>query len=190
MSDSLHDAFAALGQARPNATSLLTKHPEEATIISKIKEILYELPTGRILIDFMNSHHIPVSVLLGRDADFSCPDGQSIILICPLHRIDNHISELCLGLASGIRTVFNFSQGYTPTKAPHETIEWKNEHAAKLLDIVLLICKLAEELETVRKDTKFVDLLKRLGHSDIYEAFLNKAPYEELEKIMLKSINK
>ena len=190
MSDMLHDAFAALGQKKSNASPLPSHHPDEATIISQLKDILYELPTGRILIDFLNSHNIPASVIPGRDADFSCPEGKSIVLICPVHKNDNIINELTLGLAAGIRTAYNFSQGYVPTTASPDTIEWKNEHAAKLLDIILLICHLAEELEAVKKDTKFVALLKRLGQADIYEAFLNKAPYEELEKIMLKSINK
>ena len=186
MPDTLHEAFGQLGMAKPSGGP---SHPQEFEILRQAKEILFELPTGRQLVEFANSYNVPVKTMLGKEPDFSSLDGKSVLLVSPA-KIENYIKELSLCLACGYKIVQNHAQGFIPTDAAPDTLEWKNEQAGKLLDIIILMCKLAEELVAVKKDTKFVDLIKRLGHSDIYEASLKRAPYEELEKIMLKSINK
>ena len=185
----IHDAFAPLGQAPINLPSSSAMHPEQGEIIRQSKEILVNLPTARPLLDFANLNQVSISVLNGKEPEFSSPDNKSVVLIAPrIYAKD--IKELALCLACGLKIVQNYYLGFRPTTASHDTLEWKNEQAGKLLDIIILMCKIAEEYVVVSNDTKFVDLIKRLGHSDMYEAFLNKAPYEELEKIMLKSINK
>jgi hypothetical protein len=188
MSDILQDAFALQSQNEAEKPAL-PSHPEEAKLIKSAKEFLYPLPTGAILVDFMNAYNIPVHVIVGKEIDFSSPDHKSVILVAP-RTLTNKINELALCMACGLRTVQNTVQGFTPTASSPDSLEWKNEQAAKILDIIIIMCKLAKENLDVNKDSKFIDVIRGLGHSDIYEAFLNKAEYSELEKIMLQSINK
>ncbi|PZP54761.1 MAG: hypothetical protein DI586_08900 [Micavibrio aeruginosavorus] len=176
MSDTLHEAFGQMGQTGPNYI-----HPNADEIIRDAVTLLNEIPEGKILTPLIKDLNIAIRVIIGKEPGFFVPDEKTITLILPKILTAVNPFEIACNLGLAIKEIeinmFNIQRLKVDPQIFNK----------KLIDIVLEMCKIVSEFEDVHKHTKLVDLLIKLGHSDVYKLYKAKASYQEMANIIIKS---
>ncbi len=176
MSDTLHDAFAPLGQTGPNYI-----HPEADKIVRDAVTLLNEIPEGKMLTPLIKDLNLAIRVIVGKEPGFFVPDEKTITLILPKFITGVNSFETACNLGLAIKEIDINMVNIQRLNADPQILN------KKLIDIVLEMCKIVSEFEDVHNHTKLVDLLTKLGHSDVYKLYKAKASYQEMADLILKS---
>ena len=174
MVKNLHDEFSH------------SDHPPPSDLIRRIKLLLYNFPTGRHLVDVLNLHHIPVNLEDGDPAGYEVKDHARVTLTCPADHTP--IYEMAIHLACGVRTVELHIPSYLSPEMK-DSRQWMNPHLKEPFEVMLIICKLAYDMNYFSKNPEVEKFLSDHHYIDIYKAYEEKMPYSHIEELMLKSFN-
>lgn len=181
MSDSLHDSFGQVGHA-PTGPSYA--HPQQDEIIRDAVELLREIPEGQRLVDLIKEFDLTIRVIIGKEPGFFIPDANSVVLVSPKILAGVNSYETACNLGLGIKEIeMNVVNIQRLSSEPHLIYQ-------KMIDIVLEMCKIVSEFEDVKNHMKLVDLIKKLGHSDVYRLYRSKASYKEMADQIVETISK
>lgn len=173
MSINLHDEFSH------------SDHPPPNDIIRRCKQLLYTLPTGRHLVDVLNTHHIPVKVEMSDMAGYRVENHASITLTCPA---EIPLYEMAIHLACGIRIVELHLQTYLSPEMK-DSRAWQNPHLSEPFEVMLTISKIAYDMNYFSKNPEVEKFLEKNDYVPICNAYAQNMPYSHLEELMLKSFN-
>jgi len=186
MSTSLHDSFTESEKKRDNP-DIHSRHPASGDIIHQCKEILYNLPAGRHLIEFMNTRQIPASVEQGERISHRVINRASIILTCPNTEQKNY-TALTLHLAAALREIEFHTPDYRPPEMK-DSQNWLHAHLAEPFEIMLTLCRVAFDMQFNGPSDEVESFLKDNDLAHIYHAYENKHPQEKLEALMQRKFN-
>lgn len=180
MSDTtLHDAFAPLGQAQAGPSYA---HPQQDEIIRDAVALLETIPEGKILVPMIKEMNLSIRVIIGKQPDFFVPDANSVVLIMPKAVATVNPFQIACSLGLGIKEIdLNLVNVQRLSNDKHTLYK-------KVIDIVLEMCKIVGEFQDVHNHLKLVDLLEKLGHSEVYKLYRSKADYKEMADQIVKTI--
>lgn len=180
MSDSLHDAFAPLGNA-PTGPSYA--HPQNDEIIRDAVALLETIPEGKILIPQIKENDITIRVIIGKEPGFFVPDGHTIMIVSPKHIAGVNPFEVACNLGMAVKEIQINLVNIQRLDSDFQIMR------KKVIDIILEMCKIVSEFQDVHNHLKLVDLVEKLGHGNVYRRYRSKADYKELAEIIDKSVN-
>jgi hypothetical protein len=184
--DVLKQKFTPLG-VKPSGPSY--RHPQETAILTAAKETLIKIPFGAHLLNFAANHSVPIMVIPGADLEVNTLKATDVVFSVPL-KIPNDPEQLAFGLAIGIRQVEHKFLGWPGDGSIPVTDEQKSIFLSKNIDIVMAMCRIVNEFIEVNKESKLFDLLKRLGHNDIYDAYKEGESFFQIGERLKKKAEK
>jgi hypothetical protein len=176
----LHDAFGKKGtQSTPSSF----KHPEESQIIKRAYDLLSEIPAGKELIPLIKDYDIKIEAVVGREPNVLTFGDNRISLVCPkvTHNINDH--EMACNLAIGIKEI---ELNNTGNQMVTGNIEIFN---TRTVAVVMIMCRVVSEFFNAHNHTKLVDLMGKLGYSDVYGLYRSRASYEVMKEKILTVIS-
>ncbi len=187
MSDMLK-AFGTTGQPTPAGADF--KHPMEEDIVRECSALLMGIPEGKRLLAYAREHDINFHVMTGKEPNFRMADSKNLFLLCPANTRAVDLEEMACNMAIGIRNIEQPSIGIPRPTPGIPGVDLEKATFNHMLDIIIEMCKIALEFETVNKSTKLIDLVEKLGHGDINRAIRSGKSQEELAKILREEIKK
>ncbi len=176
----LHGTFERKG----SQTTSPFKHPDEIAIIKSAYDLLAEIPAGKELLPLIKDHDIRIEVVIGREPNvFSHPDNR-VTLVCPKLWGGVNPYEMACNLGIGLREIelnYNGNQLVTGDIS---------SFYRRTVDIVILMCKIVSEFESLKGHTKLVDLMKTLGHHEVYGLYKSNASNEVMKEKIISVISK
>ena len=167
------------------------QHSEESlpasNLLAQCKELLYRYPAGQHLVNILNLHHIPVRTESADKAGYHVENHSLITLQYPESKTDN-LYEMSIYLGCAIRIVELHLQTYLSPETK-DSRAWLNPHMTESFEVILTICKLAYDMNYDAPNKDVNDFLDRHNYRKIYDAYLQKKSFSELENLMLKSFN-
>ena len=152
-------------------------------LITGLRALLEGSATAQRLIQMADEQGLSVQFIRGPQETVHVPETRTIFMsLTPSSRPN---PRLALLYAGGLREVEQNLLGYgRPGADVKDDNEWAGTHLAKNIDIILNLCHIVRELsERTPGKPDFLDSLRALGHSEIYEGFVNGLPFEDLVKL-------
>lgn len=164
-------------------------HPMADAILEECTNLLGKTAEGKRLLDFAKQYSIKINVITGREPSFFTIDKDSTTLVCPAttKAVDLDIMSCNLGMALRECEVAYNGVPLNTINLPQDEKDWANYR--KTLDVLITMCKIVHELSVVNNNTKLIDLVKKLGHYNLYEGVLSGLNDEELGKILISTLN-
>ncbi len=132
---------------------------------------------------------IPITVIPGREINYSTPDDISLILmVSPDYKSDPELVTLILGVA--LRDMEHAVMGYRRPSQEEDPVEYASMTFSKTLDIIMNMCIIADELKQELGYSKPLDIVHELGHGDIYKAYKDKLSHVELVNVFIEGNEK
>jgi hypothetical protein len=162
-------------------------HPQADAILAESQNVLAEIPEGQRLLSLAKEKSYIFKVMVGKQADWHVMPPSTLTLICPANTKAVNLEEMALSLGLGLRELEQPSVGIArPTmdalgQLPDLTFKYS-------LDISMEMYKIVTEFDGRDKYPKFLDLLKRLGHSDIYKGYRAGKSQQEIAVLLDKAI--
>jgi hypothetical protein len=153
---------AAGGESSPYA------HPLADQILQECSALLMEIPEGKRLLDFAREKDLKIHVITGKEPSFQSGDKDNTFLICPANTKAVDLYEMAGNLAIAIRDAEQPYDGIPKPIPGAPGIDLPRATFQHFLDIIYEMCKIGVEFEDVKKSSKIVDLIEKLGHGDIY----------------------
>lgn len=185
MNDMLKDFGSSGAVQAPNPLT----HPMADAIREECISLLKKTEEGTRLVDFANQYSIKINVITGREPNFMTYNRDETTLICPIVTKAVDLDQMACNLAMGLRECESGYNGVplVTINLPQADKEWANYR--KTLDSLTTMCKIVHEFSNVNKNTKLIDLVKKLGHYKLYEGVLSGLNDEELGKILINTVN-
>lgn len=156
-------------------------------LISRCKEVLYRYPSSQHLVNVLNLHHIPVKTEKADKAGYQVENNSLITLQYPESNSDN-LYEMAIYLGCAIRLVELHLETYLSPEMK-DSRAWLNPHMTESFEVILTICKLAYDMTYDAPNEQVDAFLDSHGYRKIYDAYLEKKSFSEIENLMLKSFN-
>ncbi len=160
-------------------------HPKEKAVLENAKEILGKTETGARLLDVMNHYKIPIRVMSGREITYTTPDDSTVYLMAP-PAVTKSYDVVALTLGCGIRDVEQGMVGFKRPDKDLDPVEYAAMTFSKSLDIIVNMCKIADELKEKLGFQKPLDIVYELGHGNIYKAQKANADYNEIVDLFVE----
>lgn len=189
MSEHLHETFDA---SKEKGVGPAYQHPQGDEILEASKAVLRQIPTGVKLLAVLGHYNIPVQVVSNREITFNVPDNKTVHVFCP-NPAPKDLLPVAMSLALGIREVEHFILGYrlsSPNVYQIQSQEDMDIMFTKLLDITIIMCRIAEEYFDEVGDSKLIDYVNKLGHAEFYKAYSSRKNPKELEEILKRQMLK
>lgn len=180
MTRSLHEEFEQSEHKTPAPT-------QTDDIVRRLKELLYTLPTGRHLVDFLNLHQIPVIIRISDTPGYEVQNHAAIILSCP-PAPDIPLYEMAIHLGCGIRIIELHMQTYLSPEMKDSRV-WQNPHLIEPFEVMLVICKLAYDMNYFSKNPEVEKFLSKNNFEKVYSAYTDKNSDGHIEGLMLQTFN-
>ncbi|MBI1327195.1 MAG: hypothetical protein GC136_06090 [Alphaproteobacteria bacterium] len=177
------DAFSAKGGS--DKAGLDMTHPDGDSILNEAIEILEKIPEGLRLLEVKNTYNIPIKVIKGKEITFNLPDEDTVYIFAPSGK-KNPAEILALAVACGLREAEHKIVGFTrPSK--HLPMEEQAQIIySKSLDIILCMCRIADEIHEKFKLRTVLDIIDELGHGEVYKAFKENKDLTGVGSVFLK----
>lgn len=179
--------FESMGAQLAGGTSSYG-HPQAKIILEECESLLSKIPEGQRLLAFSRAHNVKTQVITGKIPDFNVAPDNTLLLICPMNTKAVDLEEMAVNLGMGIR---NIEQPHVGIPKPLMNNTPEQAYAARkhFLDITVEMCKLVSEIYDLNHNTKIVDLLEKLGHRELYEAYRSGKSEQEMADIYFRSVN-
>lgn len=186
----MNDMLKEFGDSHAQmAGSMDYQHPQAQVILDECQGMLDKLPEGKRLLAFAQEKGIKYQVITGKIPDFHISGSDTLILVCPANTKAVDLDEMACNMGMGIRAL---EQPYIGIPRPHpgnNTPEGIHAVRRHFLDITVEMCKIVSEIYDMDNKSKIVDLLDKLGHRELYEAYRSGKSKEEMADIYFKSVN-
>ncbi|MBE2192214.1 MAG: hypothetical protein IAE63_08540 [Alphaproteobacteria bacterium] len=186
MNDMLKE-FGDLGAQMAAGPNTYT-HPQAQIVLEECESLLSQIPEGQRLLAFSKNQQIKVHVISGKIPDFTVVGDDTVLLLCPLNTKAVDLEEMACNLGMAIRNVEQPHVGI-PKPLMNNTPEQAHALRRHFLDITLEMCRIVSEIYDLNNKTKIVDLLEKLGHRELYEAYRSGKSEQEMADIYYKSVN-
>jgi len=175
MTKSLHEEFGENEQSTGGSDDL----------VRRCKELLYTMPSGRPHVDFLNLHRVPIRVENGLQPGYRVENHALIVLTCPPPP-DIPLYDMTFHLACAARVVELHTQTFLSPEMK-DSRQWAHPQLAEPFEIMLVICKLAYDMNYFSKNPEVEKFLKKNDYHKIYEAYATQD--SAMENLMLESFN-
>lgn len=184
----MSDMLKAFGTTGSTPTGPGYAHPMTEDIIREASSLLMEIPEGRRLLEYAKKNDITFGAITGRQPSYQVTDSHHLFLICPANTKAVDLEEMACNLGIGIREIEQPSVGISRavTGIPGQDLERITFN--HMLDIIIEMCKIADEFVAVKGSTKLVDRIEKLGHSELHRGIRSGLPHQELANILNKTI--
>lgn len=178
---------AQLSASAPESYS----HAQSEAIRVECQGLLSQISEGRRLIEFAKSEDCQIKILNGKTVDWkSTPNAKIAYIFCPVPTKAINLEEVALCYAIAIReleqpkySIYQPTPNQPPEMAFHTMLEY-------FLDITTEMCKIVAEFYKRDTNTKFLDLITKLGHNEFYSGYISNKTKEELRQILKQTLIK
>ncbi|MDD3019563.1 MAG: hypothetical protein PHX61_01120 [Alphaproteobacteria bacterium] len=163
-------------------------HPQAGIILEECESLLSKIPEGQRLLALAKEKGFKTHVIAGKIPDFNVVGDDSLLLLCPLNTKAVDLDEMACNLGMGFR---NLEQPHIGIPKPLMQNTPEQAHALRrhFLDITVEMCRIVSEIYDLNNKTKIVDLVEKLGHRELYEAYRSGKSDKEMADIYFKSVN-
>lgn len=187
----MNDLNKAFGSSTPpTGDGPSYAHPLEEKVIEECGKLLSQIPEGQRLLAFAKEQRITLKVIASREIGNTVPSMDTIVLTCPAVTKTVNIHEMAANFALGLIEAemlydgrISLNMGSLP-QAERDIMIYR-----KTLDSLIGLCKIAHEFETVKNNSKFLDLVEKLGHDGFYREYVSGAPYDKLGTLLIRSVH-
>lgn len=150
-----------------------------------LEKSLSESPTGNALLRYAAQQRIAIQIIQGKNMAGYIPENRAIyIAAAPI--LSTVPPEAVLSLGAYLRQAQLQLLGFKNPDESMTSLEKAIAFDSKMLDNITIMCKIASELYEKGK-TEFVDALARMGHGDMYRAFIEHGPGQILTDLFYKT---
>lgn len=165
-------------------------HPLADSVVEECSKLLSQIPEGQRLLAFAKEKGITFKVIAGREVGNTVPSMDTIVLTCPKLTKTVNIHEMAANVGLGLLEAEMLHNGLVSLNmtglppADRDLMIYR-----KTLDSLIGLCKIAHEFETVKNNSKFLDLVDKLGHDGFYREYVSGAPYDRLGHLLIQSVH-
>ena len=167
-SKSINPDFTATGG--DHAATLSYTHPDNAAILSQARNYLAQSITGKRLLQLADYRGIETRILANKDTTRFVPDAGHAYLGLSANE-DPDYRHITLNLGGALREAEHFLVGYAPPDQNYNPVDFAALSFAKELDIIINICRIAEEIRDSDALLNILDALEEMGHGGIYQSY-------------------
>ena len=179
----------AFGAGQTQAAAIDYTHPQAEKLRHAAETMLERSPTGLKLVRAAYQNNIAIHVLRHKSGQGFSPENRTAYIGIP-SEINTITAAHILELGAALRQAQQQMTG-SPTPTPDmDPVTYEAQYHGKMLDIIVTMCKIAQELEAVGAGSDFVDSLTSFGHGNIYEALISKGPGDHLMDIYFEGLEK
>lgn len=154
----------------------MIRHAQEREIINIALANLSHCDTGRALLNFIDEHHLDITVLRGRrNRDYT--SSKNAIFISVGATMDIHDAEISIHMAGAIReTMQEYNQQLRRLNADHSETSYVLREEQKHEDKLFWQTAVVYELGKLNDQSEFIDAFILMGYGalvDAYERDLN-----------------
>jgi hypothetical protein len=168
ISKNINTDFSATGSGGVNTSSYA--HPENEHILSQARSYLAQSGTGKRLLQLADQRDITIQILANKDITRFVPDAGHVYLGLASDAEPDY-RHIVLNLGGALREAEHFLVGYAPPDHNTDPVDFAALSFAKELDIIINICRIAEELHESGAQQNMLDALEEMGHSEIYQSY-------------------
>lgn len=154
-------------------------HPYAEKIIEEAKEIIRQSETGQSLLRAQNHHNIPIHVIKGNGPSGFNPQAR-VIYVQIGGKVTTAEPKAILDLIRGLREADQDLIGFKAPDPAKDIMEYATVMHSKALDAIVYICKVLKELTNSSSFPVLLDEMEKIGHINVYNAFVKDATEEEL----------
>lgn len=167
-SKDINTDFTATGNHHASTRSYT--HPESEYILAQARSYLSQSETGKRLLRMADQRDIAVNILASKDITRFVPDAGHVYLGLASDAAPDY-RHLVLNLGGALREVEHFLVGYAPPDHNTDPVDFAALSFAKELDIIINMCRIAEELHACDALQNILDALEEMGHDEIYQSY-------------------
>lgn len=168
-SKDINTDFTATGDNHGSPTSYV--HPDNASILSQARHYLKSSPTGARLLQLADQRDITVRILANKDVTRFVPDAGHVYLGVAGDTEPDY-RHLTLNLGGALREAEHFLVGYAPPDPKNsDPTDFAALSFAKELDIIINMCRVAEDIHANGILENVLDALGEMGHGEIYQSY-------------------
>ncbi|AGH97874.1 hypothetical protein [Micavibrio aeruginosavorus] len=179
----------AFGTGQAQSTEIDYSHPQADKLRHAAETTLERSAAGLKLVRWAYQNNIQIKVLRHKSGQAFSPENRAVYLgissdintISPAHVLE---------LGGALRQAQQQMTGHGTPTADMDPVAFEAQYHAKMLDIIVTMCKIAQELEAVGNGSEFIDSLKSFGHGDIYEAYISNGPGDHLTDVYFDNLEK
>lgn len=184
----MSDMLKAFGTTGATPTGPGYAHPLTEDIIRESSALLMEIPEGRRLLGYAKDNDITFGALTGKQPSYHVTDSHHLYLVCPANTKAVDLEEMACNLGIGIREIEQPAIGIARAAPGTPGLDLERATFNHMLDIIIEMCKIADEFVAVKGSTKLVDRIEKLGHSELHRGIRSGLPHQELANILNKTI--
>ena len=164
------------------------RHPHEKEIIEQSKDILSSVEAGQRLLKIAQDFDTPIRVLTSPNyRGFITNQGGIYILMPATEKSAKFMQALVLAYA--LRDVEQIAAGYTHPALHEDKDHYVSANYSKNLDMILEMCKIAEEFQN-KNIPEALHVLQRMGLESVYSGYKTGLDNDALMKIYLDSLKR
>lgn len=164
------------------------RHLHESEIIEQSKDILSSVEAGQRLLKIAQDYDTPIRVLTSPNyRGFITNQGGIYIVMPAAEKSAKYMQALVLAYA--LRDVEQIAAGYTHPSLKDDKDHYISANYSKNLDMILEMCKIAEEFQN--KDIpEALHVLQRMGLESLYSGYRNKLDQAALMDAYMDSLKR
>ncbi len=169
--NNLQDSF---GKESPEKTGMEAyDHQNADKIIEKTKDILGKSKTGHRLLTVAREYGIKFSVINNKNISAFPKDTHNIVITAPADMTEPSL-DMVLDMGVAIRDAEQDLLGFGVPDESGNPVEIATAIHVKEMDKLSNCCAIAYELINDAGITKILDEIKKMGHIDVYRAYVNE----------------
>lgn len=176
------------GQSQSTVAAMDYSHPDQDKLRSILVEGLRASPTGAKLLQVAEQNKIAINIIRHKAMSGFIPEARAVF-VGMVTELSTAIPELILSLGAYLRQAELQILGVKNPDNSMSSRDYTVAYDIKMLDSITVMCKIASELNAAGR-TEFVDALSRLGHGDMYRAFVAHGVGQELVNTYYNRLNK
>lgn len=185
----MNKQFETMGAQLAAGAPTSYSHAQSDVIRDECQSLLRQIPEGQRLLEFLKTDSCDIKILNGKKVDWkSAPDAKIAYLFCPVPTKAIGLEEITLGYAIAARELEQPKHGIyqpNPNHPPEMAFQTMLEY---FLDITMEMSKIVAEFAARDPNTKFLDLIKKLGHNKFYSEYISGKNKEELREILKRTL--
>lgn len=158
---------------------------DPSALVADLRARLQGSALARRLIAMSDAQGVGVRGLKGPRESVYVPEHKWVFITVTPHTRAN--AKLALLYAGALREAEQNILGFARPGAAVDDDTWVTTNLVKNLDIIKNMCQIVQEISVLnQEDSEFLDSLTKLGHDQIYKAFVNQSSDEDLIRLLAK----
>ncbi len=176
------------GKPKSDSAAIDYTHPHEAKMRELLETALAESPTGARLLKVAEQQKITIGLIKSKNASGFSPESRSVFVALP-PELSTIPAEAVLELGAALRQAELHLLGVKNPDNSMPSLEYTVAYDTKMVDSITIMCKMTSELYE-KGHLEFLDALKRMGHGEMYQTFVESGPGDEMVDVYYKVYDK